>query len=125
MPFTPYEDKNGVLAKIFQNHSTAKILDFFLDHRDLDYSIGEIAEKAQLSIQTVSREVTNLENLNLILKHRIIGKTAMYRLNTKLRAITLLVEFTLQISQIPAIQEYRYIPVRQDVLESTLQTPSE
>lgn len=118
MPIIAESDKIGVLSKIFQNGSSAKILDFFLDHKDLDYSVGEIAEKAEVSIQTVSKEISNLESLNLIVNYRTIGKTNMYRLNTRLRAILLLSEFTLQISQIPAIQEYRGYENRQEVLEA-------
>jgi len=120
MAYTPEEDKPGVLSKIFQTASTAKILDFFLDHKDLDYSLGEIAEKVNLSSQTVSREIANLENQQLVLEHRIIGKTHMYRLNYRLRANVLLSEFTLQISQVPAIQEYHQPPPRQDVLEKNM-----
>lgn len=117
MTHLPVEDKDGILSRIFQKSSTPKILDFFLDHKDLDYSVAEVAEKSGLSIQTVSREIINLEIQQLILKHRTIGKTHMYRLNTKLQAIVLLSEFTLQISQIPAIQECSKLPPHQDVLE--------
>jgi len=124
MAFTPEEDQRGILSKIFQSASTAKVLDFFLDHKDLDYSLGEIAEKANLSIQTVSREIANLEEQKLILIHRTIGKTNMYRLNTRLRAITLLSEFTLQISQVPALQEYNKQSPRQEVLEAVAETVS-
>lgn len=124
MGHTPIEDQDGILSRIFQNASTAKILDFFLDHKDLDYSVPEVAEKSGLSIQTVSREITNLEIQKLILKHRTIGKTHMFRLNTKLRAITLLSEFALHISQIPAIQEYVKTPPRQDVLEAAMPNTS-
>lgn len=123
MAHTPVEDKGGILSRIFQSASTSKVMDFFLDHKDLDYSVAEVAEKSGLSIQTVSREMLNLEFQKLIIKHRTIGKTHMFRLNTKLRAIVLLSEFTLQISQVPAIQEFVKIPSRQEVLEaSTLNT---
>lgn len=118
MGYTPEEDRESVLTKIFKSASTAKILDFFLDHKNLDYSLGEVAEKANLSSQTVSKEIANLEQQNLLLKHRIIGKTPMYRLNTKLRAIVLLSEFVLQISQVPSIQEFQKASPRQDVLET-------
>jgi len=118
MGYTPEEDRESVLTKIFKSASTAKILDFFLDHKNLDYSLGEVAEKAYLSSQTVSKEIANLEQQNLLLKHRIIGKTPMYRLNTKLRAIVLLSEFVLQISQVPSIQEFQKASPRQDVLET-------
>jgi len=48
----------------------------------------------------------------------------MYRLNTRLRAIPLLSEFTLQISQVPALQEYNKQPPRQEVLEAVSTTVS-
>ena len=107
MGYTPPEDKLGVLSKIFQTPTSAKMIDFFLDHKELDYSLSEISEHTNLSIQTVSREIPNLESIGLISNYRKIGKSMMYRLNSNLKAIELLSEFTLRMSQLPTFQEYR------------------
>lgn len=113
MAVTPAEDRLGVLAKIFQSGSTGKILDFLIDHKDLDYSFSEIAENCDLSLQTVAKEIANLVNLKIIVENRRVGKTAMYRLDTGVGAIQLLTEFALQVSQVPTIQEYRTTPYQE------------
>ncbi|HZD83550.1 MAG TPA: hypothetical protein VE076_11800 [Nitrososphaeraceae archaeon] len=35
---------NGTLSDIFSSRAVAQILDFFLDHKEFDYSPGEIAQ---------------------------------------------------------------------------------
>ena len=116
MGYTPPEDKEGVLTRIFQTPASAKILDFFLDHKDLDYPLSEIAENSDLSIQTVAREIPNLESLGLITNYRKIGKSMMYRLNSNLKAIELLSEFTLRMSQLPSFIENKKPQDLQDTI---------
>jgi hypothetical protein len=91
---------NGTLSDIFSSRAVAQILDFFLDHKEFDYSPGEIAQKTRLHFRTVFREIPNLEMTQLIYHSRKIGKTNMYRLNTDLQAVLLLEKFVLQIAQV-------------------------
>jgi len=91
---------DSILADIFSSRAVAQILDFFLDHKEFDYSPAEIAHKAGLSFRTVFREIPNLENHQLIYHSRKIGKTNMYRLNTDLQATLFLEKFVLQIAQV-------------------------
>lgn len=91
---------DSILADIFSSRAVAQILDFFLDHKEFDYSPAEIAQKAGLSFRTVFREIPNLEKNQLIYHSRKIGKTNMYRLNTDLQAALLLEKFVLQIAQV-------------------------
>ena len=73
-------------------------MDFFIDHKEFDYSPSEIAQKIGLSFRTVFREIPNLEKYHLICKNRKIGKTNMYILNSSLPAIKLLEKFALEMS---------------------------
>lgn len=93
-------DETGVLSRIFKSASTAKLLDFFMDHDSFDYPVAEVASATGLSAQTVHKEVLRLADLKLVTRHRVIGKTPMYRLNAGLGPIGLLSEFTLQMSQV-------------------------
>lgn len=120
MTHTPPEEQDGVLSRIFQGKSTAKVLDFFIDHVDLDYSLGEVSEKAKISIQTASREIGHLENIGFLKNQRTIGKTAMYRLNQNIPEMKLLEEFTLQISQTRSFQQYPTKIERQEIIETTI-----
>lgn len=91
---------SNILSNIFASRAVAQILDFFLDHKEFDYSPSEIAQKTNLSFRTVSREIPNLERNQLIYHNRKIGKTNMYRLNTDFQAVILLEKFVLQMVQL-------------------------
>ena len=103
---------DGILSNIFSSRAVAQILDFFLDHKEFDYSPAEVAQKSGLSFRTVFREIPNLEKNQLIYHSRKIGKTNMYRLNTDLQATLLLEKFVLDISQLTrsAQDEIKKIP---------------
>ena len=95
----------GILSDIFSSRSVAQILDFFLDHKEFDYSPAEIAEKSGLSFRTVFREIPGLERNQLIYHSRKIGKTNMYRLNPDFYGTILLEKFVLEMVQIRNTQK--------------------
>jgi DNA-binding transcriptional ArsR family regulator len=90
---------DDILAYVFTSRAVAQILDFFLDHKEFDYPVSEVAKKTGLSFRTVFREVPNLERNHLIYKSRRVGKASMYKLNTNFEAVVLLERFTLELSQ--------------------------
>jgi hypothetical protein len=90
----------GVLSRIFSSRAVAQILDFFLDHKEFDYSANEIAKKTGLSFRTIFREIPDLEHRQLVFNTRKIGKVNMYRLNLDLEAVSFLEKFSLEMSQI-------------------------
>lgn len=96
-------DEAGILSRIFKSASTAKLLDFFMDHDSFDYPVAEVARATGLSTQTAYKEVVHLASLGLVTRNRVIGKTPLYRLNANLGPTALLSEFTLQMSQIPSL----------------------
>lgn len=120
MPFTPPEDQDGILTRIFHSGSTAKVIDFFLDHRDLDYSLAEVSEKADISIQTTSKEIDSLEKMGFLTNYRTIGRAKLYRWNSDLKELELLQQFALSMAQVPAFQNYPLSSHRQDIIESTV-----
>lgn len=108
-------DYDGVLSKVFSSRAVSQITDFFLDHKEFDYSPGEIAKKTGLSFRTIFRELPYLEKNQLIYISRKIGKTSMYRLNTDLQAVTFLEKFAfemsqLQIKELPSYQNKQSVP---------------
>jgi len=88
------------LTRLFSSRAVAQILDFFLDHKEFDYSANEISQKTGLSFRTIFREIPDLERTQLIYSSRRIGKTSMYKLNTDLNAVLLLEKFVLELSQL-------------------------
>jgi predicted AAA+ superfamily ATPase len=93
-------DECGVLSRIFSSRAVAQILDFFLDHKEFDYSANEIAKKTGLSFRTIFREIPDLEDGQLIFNTIRIGKVNMYKLNLDLDAVASLEKFSLEMSQI-------------------------
>jgi hypothetical protein len=93
-------DEYGILSRIFSSRAVAQILDFFLDHKEFDYSANEIARKTGLSFRTIFRELPDLEDRQLIFNTRRIGKVNMYKLNLDLDAVVSLEKFSLEMSQI-------------------------
>jgi hypothetical protein len=96
---------SGVLSGLFSSRAVSQIMDFFIDHKEFDYSPGEIAKKTGLSFRTIFRELPNLEKNQLIYVSRKIGKTNMYMLNTDFEAVVHLEKFVLDLSQIQASEE--------------------
>jgi DNA-binding transcriptional ArsR family regulator len=94
------QEYEGVLSDIFSSRAVSQIMDFFLDHKEFDYSPGEIAKKTGLSFRTVFRELPYLEKNQLIYISRKIGKTNMYRLNVDLQAVNFLEKFAFEMSQL-------------------------
>ena len=99
---TEINNEFGVLSRIFSSRAVAQIMDFFLDHKEFDYSANEIAQKTGLSFRTIFREIPDLESRQLIFNTRKIGKVNMYKLNVDLKAIGFLEKFSLELSQIPS-----------------------
>jgi hypothetical protein len=95
-----HSEYEGVLSNVFSSRAVSQIIDFFLDHKEFDYSPGEIARKTGLSFRTIFRELPHLEKNQLIYISRKIGKTNMYRLNTDLQAVAFLEKFAFELSQL-------------------------
>lgn len=94
------QEYEGILSDIFSSRAVSQIMDFFLDHKEFDYSPAEIAKKTGLSFRTIFRELPNLEKNELIYISRKIGKTSMYRLNIDFQAVAFLEKFAFQMSQL-------------------------
>lgn len=92
--------EGGILTAVISSRAVAQIIDFFLDHREFDYSPAEIAKKTGLSFRTIFRELPILEQNHIIYTNRKIGKTNMYRLNADLKAVGMLEQFALEMAQI-------------------------
>ena len=107
-----YDDQSdcGILTRLFSSKAVAQILDFFLDHKEFDYSANEISQKTGLSFRTVFREIPDLERIQVIYNSRRIGKTNMYKLNADFNAVLLLEKFVLELSQLRPYVESQVDP---------------
>jgi len=60
-----------------------KILDFFVDNLAFDYSKTDIAEGAGISRTTLSLVWKTLEETNMVMQTRKVGRAKMFKLNLK------------------------------------------
>jgi hypothetical protein len=99
----------GVLSNVFSSRAVSQIMDFFLDHKEFDYSPGEIAKKTGLSFRTIFRELPHLEKNQLVYISRKIGRTNMYRLNSDFQAVTFIEKFAFEVSQLQIKEPDSYL----------------
>ena len=58
-----------------------RVLEFLIEGRELDYSISDIAEGAEISRTTLFRIWEDLEKSSIIKPTRVIGNAKLYQLN--------------------------------------------
>ena len=65
------------------NTPKIKVLEFFIEGRELDYSISDIAEGAEIGRTTLFRIGEDLIKNKIIIPTRQIGNAKLYKLNQK------------------------------------------
>ncbi len=69
-----------------------RVLEFLIEGRELDYSISDIAEGAEIGRTTLFRIFDDLIKSNVIVPTRIIGNAKLYKLDLENKFIKKLVE---------------------------------
>ncbi|MCH7561146.1 MAG: winged helix-turn-helix transcriptional regulator [Thaumarchaeota archaeon] len=70
----------GPLESVFPC-SESKILDFLIMFQEFDYSISDIAEHSGIGFKTALEVIKDLEERQVIVNTRNVGRALMYRLN--------------------------------------------
>ncbi len=70
------------LQKLFSDSSVAKLLDLLTLYRDFDYPKTEISKNSGVSWKTLFRVWPLLEQYEIVVKTRQIGRATLYKLNT-------------------------------------------
>lgn len=92
------EDKSSFRA-VFGNTPAVKVIDFFLDNREFDYSLTDIAKNSDIGWSTLHKFWNELVKLGIVTKTRRIGRAELYRLNTSSQLVKKLMELDLNISK--------------------------
>jgi predicted nucleotidyltransferase len=69
-----------MLKKLFSSNTRVKILSLFLFNDDLNYYVREISKLIDAHPSQVLKELSNLEDLNLIVKYKK-GNLSIYKIN--------------------------------------------
>lgn len=84
---------------VFGDSPIVKVVDFFLDNREFDYSLTDIAKNADIGWSTLHQFWNNLVNLGIVVKTRKIGRAELYKLNTNSPLVKKLIDLDLDISK--------------------------
>jgi len=83
---------NTIFVEVFGNNPVIKVLDFLITFQLFDYSLTEIAKNSGVSYSTLQTFWDKLEKNNIVIKTRRVGKSNLYKLNTKNPAVKQLIK---------------------------------
>jgi len=78
-----FEDEQTVFREIFGDTPKVRVLEYLLEGRELDHSIGDIAEGAGINRVTLFRLWPEIEKSKLVAHTRNIGNAKLFKLNIK------------------------------------------
>lgn len=78
--------------KVFGSNPVMKVLDFLITFQAFDYPLTEIARNSEVSYSTLQTFWINLVKMNIVIKTRRIGKSNLFKLNTKNPAVQQLIK---------------------------------
>jgi len=76
-----FKDELTIFREFFGDTPKIRVLEFLLEGRELDWSLGDIAEGAGINRVTLFRLWPTLEKLNIVVHTREIGNAKLYRIN--------------------------------------------
>jgi len=82
----------SVFIEVFGSNPVMKVLDFLIGFQLFDYPLTEIAKNSGVSYSTLQTFWDKLEKNNLIIKTRRVGKSDLFKLNTKNPAVQQLIK---------------------------------
>lgn len=85
-------ENKSVFLEVFGDNPIMKVLDFLITFQLFDYPLTEIAKNSQVSYSTLQTFWNKLEKNNIVIKTRRIGKSDLYKLNTKNPAVKQLIK---------------------------------
>lgn len=84
---------------VFGDSPIVKVIDFFLDNREFDYSLTDIAKNADVGWSTLHQFWNDLVNLGFVKKTRQVGRAELYILNQENPIVNKLLEIDLTVSK--------------------------
>jgi predicted transcriptional regulator len=81
-----------IFVEVFGSNPIIKVLDFLITFQLFDYPMTEIAKNSGVSYSTLQTFWDKLERNGIVVKTRRVGKSDLYRLNTKNPAVQQLIK---------------------------------
>ena len=80
-------ENKTIFAEVFGSNPVIKVLDFLITFQLFDYPLTEIARNSGVSYSTLQAFWEKLEKNRIVIKTRRVGKSDLYKLNTKNPAV--------------------------------------
>lgn len=87
-----FQDETTLFREIFGDTPKIRVLEYLLEGRELDHSIGDIAEGAGINRVTLFRMWNDLEKSKIIVHTRNIGNAKLYKLNINNHYVIILLD---------------------------------
>ena len=85
-------ENKTIFTEIFGTNPVIKVLDFLITFQLFDYPLTEIAKNSGVSYSSLQIFWDKLERNNIVIKTRRVGKSNLYKLNTKNPAVRQLIK---------------------------------
>ncbi len=80
-------ERETIFVEVFGKNPLIRVLDFLMTYQLFDYPLTEIAKNAGVSYSTLQTFWEKLEKNKIVVKTRRVGKSDLYKLNTKNPAV--------------------------------------
>ena|SRR3990167_3497546 len=80
-------ENKTIFTEVFGSNPIMRVLDFLITFQLFDYPLTEIAKNSGVSYSTLQTFWERLEKNNIVIKTRRVGKSDLYKLNTKNPAV--------------------------------------
>ncbi len=84
---------------VFGDAPVVKVIDFFLDNREFDYSLTDISKNSDIGWSTLHGFWKDLVRLGMVKKTRRIGRAELYKLNVDNQLVKKLIDLDKSISK--------------------------
>ena len=85
-------ENETIFIEVFGSNPVIKVLDFLITFQLFDYPLTEIAKNSGVSYSTLQTFWDNLVRNKIVIKTRRVGKSDLYKLNTKNPAVQQLIK---------------------------------
>ena len=85
-------ENETVLIEVFGNNPIMKVLDFLITFQLFDYPLTEIAKNSGVGYSTLQTFWDRLVRNNIVIKTRRVGKSDLFKLNTRNIAVRQLIK---------------------------------
>ena len=84
---------------VFGDSPIVKVIDFFIDNREFDYSLTDIAKNSDIGWSTLHGFWKDILRLGIVTKTRRIGRAELYKLDMKSPLVKKLIDLDTTISK--------------------------